>query len=494
MRPFKSLIKIQVFSLAFLLTSEVLGQSQCERSPELHSQSISGSLSREDFETYLELPFQVVEGTKKINVHFSYDNSERTTVDLGLADVNGFRGWSGGNKSYFTVAENFATPSYNAGPIDPGTWRVVLGVPNIREKQQAQYQVDITLECNLTPDEVPLSIDRGQAWYVGDLHVHTGHSDGSCDSKLNESVPCPVHLSLEAAVTEGLDFLSITEHNAVSQSASSIELQAYYDSVLMVPGREVTTFYGHGNVFGSTEFIDFRLQAGTSKNADFLHDQVEELGALLSINHPGSPSGEDCMGCGWVLENTDYSKVTAMEIVNVGYVDLPRGKAHINFWEQKLNEGYKITGIGGSDNHRASRPISHPSAIGNPRTWIFADQLSVSSLLDGIRGGKVYVDASAGKITLKAFTLNEAEMGGEVLIGDEGAEVFVSWESDEALIPVFIHQGAEIHIENQSGRDAVFQGELAKENLTLPGWIRINLLDEKGRIRLLSNPIYLERN
>lgn len=480
--------------LAAFVPSLASAQSDCKLSPELQNQSIEGFITRQDFETYIELPFEVAAGTKKITVQFSYDRDERTTVDLGLLDSNGFRGWSGGNKASFVITENVATPSYNAGPIDPGTWHVLLGVPNIREGQRADYEIDITLECELQPDTDTLPSSRGEDWYVGDLHMHTGHSDGSCDSLNGQVVPCPAYLSLEAAAREDLDFISITEHNAVSQLASSLEFQSYFDSVLLMPGREVTTFYGHANVFGSAEFIDFRLQAGSAKNASYLHDQVEGLGGLLSINHPGSPSGEDCMGCGWVLPDTDYSKVDAMEIVNVGYVDLPRGKAHIDFWHQKLNEGYRITGIGGSDNHRATRPINHPSAVGNPRTWIFAESLSVSSLLTGIRSGKVYVDASGGNVRLDQFQIGDAEMGEGVSLGVGKHPISLSWQSTEDLQVQFIHQGLQIDVNDGAYGDSEFSGQIDSTSLTIPGWIRINLVDENAAIRLLSNPIFLEGN
>lgn len=480
-----------LFAILLLLSSAAYSQSQCESTPGLHAQSMSGSISRADFETYLEIPFNVLEGTREITVNFSYDRSERTTIDLGLLDPQGFRGWSGGNKNQFVVTQNFATPSYNAGPIAGGVWSVLLGVPNIREGQVADYQIELSLKCELFPEDQIAAGDRGPDWYVGDLHVHTGHSDGSCESLLGENVPCPAYLSLEAAAREKLDFISITEHNSVSQYAANLELQNYFDSVLMVPGREVTTFFGHANVFGSTEFIDFRLQAGSSKNATFLHDQIDKLGALMSINHPGSPSGEDCMGCGWVLEDTDYSKIAAMEIVNVGYVNMPRGKAHIDFWEHKLNEGYKITGIGGSDNHRATRGITQPSAIGNPRTWIFANDLSVASLIEGIRSGKAYVDASGGGVRLLNFSVGEMEMGGELEVTEGPIALRLGWQSDETLKPVVIHQGEVLSLNNQTFDDASYRGYVDLSSLTLPGWIRVNLVDENGAIRLLANPVYL---
>lgn len=36
-------------------------------------------------------------------------------------------------------------------------------------------------------------------------------------------------------------------------------LQPYFDKLLLIPGREITTFQGHFNLFGATQFLDFRL-------------------------------------------------------------------------------------------------------------------------------------------------------------------------------------------------------------------------------------------
>lgn len=83
-------------------------------------------------------------GTKFIAVAFSYNKDNRTVIDLGLRDPQGQRGWSGGNKDRFTVGNISATPSYRAGPIQPGEWKLILGIPNVRENQTATYEATIT--------------------------------------------------------------------------------------------------------------------------------------------------------------------------------------------------------------------------------------------------------------------------------------------------------------------------------------------------------------
>lgn len=480
------------------------------------SHRLSGEISRADFERYLELPFEVPAGVKRIDVTFDYEREHRTTIDLGLSDPRGIRGWSGGNKRSFFLAENAATPSYSTGPIEPGSWRLILGVPNIREGVRAAYQADILLSCASAPRGEPIPGDRGSGWYVGDLHAHSGHSDGSCapwsrderpsddrpsderpsNDKPSDTVACPAFLSAQTAAERGLDFLALSEHNAVSHHTVLSELQGYYPDTLLLAAREVTTFYGHANVFGTTEFIDFRLQPAAGVGADSLLAQVDTHGALLSINHPGSPSGEDCMGCGWVLPDTDFSRIEAIEIVNTGFVDMPRGRAHIEFWHERLNQGHRITGIAGSDNHGASRPSDQPSAIGNPRTWIYAQSLSEASLLEGIRSGNVYIDASAGSVTLENFSVAGQAMGGTLASSQRVLPASLSWTSEETLSvrwivdgEVFLGAGTEEGTQ-QADELQTWRGELQLEAGSQPRWIRFDLVSERGATRLLGNPVY----
>ena len=505
MPRFPSVIRTFAGGLFCLLSSSAAAQFACTDVATRHTFSLEGEITDADFATYIELPFDMPAGVRRLDVTFDYDRSDRTTIDLGLLDANGFRGWSGGNKSEFFVTANAATPSYSSGPIDAGTWNLLLGVPNIRKGVSAAYSAEITLQCLGTPDSKAVAGSRGRDWYVGDLHAHSAHSDGSCGNDLGTTVSCPAALSVQTAAERGLDFIALTEHNAVSHHAVLAELQAFYPKTLLLAGREVTTFFGHANAFGATEFVDFRLQQRTGYSVTDLQSQVRALGGLLSINHPGSPSGEDCMGCGWVLPDTDYSRIDAIEVVNTGFVDMPRGQAHLAFWHDKLNQGHRITGIGGSDNHTATRPAQQPSAIGNPRTWIFAEALSEAALLEGIRAGNVAIDVSGGQTKLLSFEAAGAVMGGTVSLAslEQGAvSLALAWESSEELEPRWTVDGnivAATGANSDSSDTAIrWQGSLAltalvgESEAVAPKWLRVDLMTPRGATRLIGNPIYFD--
>jgi hypothetical protein len=197
------------------------------------------------------------------------------------------------------------------------------------------------------------------------------------------------------------------------------------------------------------------------------------------------------MGCGWVLEDTDFSRVQSIEVVNAGFVDLPRGQAHISFWHDRLNQGHQITGIGGSDSHLADREAGSPSAIGNPTTWIYADSLSVAGIIDGIRRGNVFIEVASGTARLTRFSANGQDMGSTLELDDGELEFIIGWQADEDLTVRFIHMGDEIEPADQQlrrdGTRAVFEdGQLGS-----PGWVRFDLVDKAGATVLLGNPIYL---
>ena len=386
--------------------------------------TLTGTITGMDHQSYQRAPLTMPEGVDRLVVAFDYDGrEEKTVIDLGLEDVNGFRGASGGNKPHFTIARSDATPSYLAGPIDAGEWALSLVVPNIRQGVTAEWTARIWFlqgaEAQMPPSP---TAGRGLGWYRGDLHMHTGHSDGSCDSEAGRRVPCPLFRTVEAAKARNLDFIAITEHNTTSHAGALYEVQQYFDHTLLIPGREITTFFGHFNIFGITSPIDFRITKGGVIGFDTIADRVHELGGIVSINHPGLPSGELCMGCGWTMDNADYAKADAVELVNgssLASADRnPEGiVSAIPFWTKLQSEGFALTPLGGSDNHD---PDAHDlGAVGAPVTFIEAQDLTPQALFDGIRKGRSFIaiDPSARPLHLDFSAAGggkSARMGGDL--------------------------------------------------------------------------------
>jgi predicted metal-dependent phosphoesterase TrpH len=470
----------------------LVGEASAAPAPDL---TLTGAMTGADHQTYREVPFRVPAGVTRLTIEFAYTGrDQKSVIDLGLRDPQRFRGWSGGNKSRFTVSDSDATPSYLPGPLPPGDWKLVLGVPNLRKDATANYTARIFFQRGAAPTtfaEAPLK--TGPAWYRGDLHMHTAHSDGSCASRKGVRVPCPVFRTLEAAEARGLDFIAVTDHNATSQNEALRELAPYFDDLLLIAGREITTFQGHANVFGLAGPLDFQIGSPRAPTLATLQDEVEKAGGLLSINHPGLPSGEICMGCGWSNKATDFRRVQAIEAVNGGQADGPL--SGIAFWEARLNEGLRITAIGGSDNHDAALAPVRPASVGYPTTVVHAAELSQPAILAAIRAGHVFVDTQgSGDRTLEVTATSQgrtAEMG-DSLDAPAGAPIRFTVHVTHAA-------GASLSISG-NGPKPKLAGRAFSDDETLsfeiagdgqPHWLRIDVRGPDGKLWLLGNPIYL---
>ena len=467
---------------------------------------LSGVITRENHETYVEVPFTAPEGTERLTVTFDYDKANRTVIDLGIRDPNGFRGWSGGNRSTFTLATSDATSAYIPGRISPGEWRLILGVPNIRKGVEARWRATVRFDPAGAPSPRSALQDgpvrTGPGWYRGDLHTHSGHSDGSCASLSGRRVPCPVFRTLEAARTAGLDFIALTEHNTTSVYPELRALQAYYDTLLVLPGREVTTFQGHANVFGVTSPLPFQLGSPRAPTLDALLDAVESEGGVISINHPGMPSGELCMGCGWVAPLPDCSRITAVEIANGGGVKM-MGSAEgplsgLPFWEALLDRGCRVTGIAGSDNHDPDAKDGGQSPVGRPATVVYAPELSQPAILEGLRRGRVFVDIGAPAGASVDLTVSsgkaKAGMGGSLQLRGGASLKMSAAVSGLPEGTVEFVSGGDGKPPNRMQIPIRGLPEVAAELRTTPRlkWVRADVRGPDGRLLLIGNPVYLQ--
>ncbi|MBT9330115.1 CehA/McbA family metallohydrolase [Paracidobacterium acidisoli] len=474
------------------------GQSGTAAKPDL---VLRKTIRYTDYHHLMSIPFDVPAGTVRISMRFSYTGQEqRTALDMGIQGPEGFRGWSGGDKDGFTLSLADATPSYLPGPISPGRWRLLLGVPNIRPGVVSEFSAQVYFDRSVAEEMrdplLQLRVRSGPGWYRGDLHMHTAHSDGACKSQNGRMVPCPLFRTVEDAAARGLDFIAITDHNTESHYDDERELQPYFDRVLLMPGREITTYQGHANLFGTTRFLDFRIGTDEVPNLNAMLRRVSGLGGIISINHPAAPSGENCMGCGWLPESTvDYHLIQAVEVVNGRNADGAR--SGVGFWEKLLNEGNHLTAIGGSDNHDADIAIPGPGSIGYPTTVVYADNLSTPAILDGIRAGHVFVDTEGTRDRLLEYS---ATAGGHTAMMGDALEV-----KDNASIHISVHvkgaDGARLAliadgVEQPATPEMTIHGNDVRTALDVAGstahmWIRLEVRNDAGHRLLIGNPVYL---
>jgi len=507
-----------ILALVFIAPSvqpATASTAQAMAAPPPEVRIIEGTIEGIDHQTYRPVEFVVPPGTRRLEVDFAHDGSGvRTVVDLALYGPAGFRGASGSNKSFISIGAHDATPSYRPGSPEPGVWRLVLAFPNVRSvvgrpgRTTAATRFTATIRMEPTGAALPESafvrgpLRQGAAWYRGDLHSHTAHSDGSCTNPSGRRVPCPAFKTLAAAVEQGLDFIAVTDHNTFSHFSALRELQDYFDTVLIVPGMEFTTFGGHANVLGTGDLPDFLLPGGGAQRATEVFRGARAQGGLVIVNHPGLPSNEDCMGCGWSVA-TDWSQVDALEIVNGGSL-LRFGSAEgpfsaIAFWERLLDQGLKITAIAGSDSHDPTAAPDKQVPVGKPRSAVLAESLSQRAIFDAVRAGRVFVDVEGTRtrsVDLRVLAgSTSAAMGGAMALPRSGRfEVQVDTRGVD---------GARLEIvRGDQGRHALastqaIAGDAATTRIPLKatgcrGWLRADVRGAGGELLLVSNPVYFE--
>ncbi|MEK3663098.1 CehA/McbA family metallohydrolase [Paenibacillus sp. FSL F4-0236] len=474
------------------------------------------SVKLEQNNTYF--PIEAEEEYEWFAIRFTYEK-EKSWGRLHLFDSEKhirFCFLDGGNERLIVVHNQPELTSSIAvpGPIMTGTW--MLEVSN---EEGRTFEAEWEFGCGTLPDEyVSAQIQgereywnsgklnagfimenydwakiwqAGSRWYKGDFHTHTVLSDGKMTQLMNR----------EQALKQGMDFFVATDHNVMSTSWAK-------GDALVIPGVEVTAGDGHWNALGLRKWIDWRATSPdggltTQQGMDRLMKEAAELGAICSINHPMLTPWA------WLYGETQLEGVHSMEIWNdptFSPNNVATEKA-LQLWTVSWNEGYRITGIGGSDSHMLptesydDSPI--PSLIGDPATYVWCDDLSADAVLEGVRNGHVYVsrgpviDASiqAGGNTYRfgcdlsaAFSQEQGE------IASHEVTCTLSVASDVNARVTLIHNGIAESVRDVSITATGEVPEVLEWNIALEegtyNWYRFDIRDEAGTLLAFTNPVY----
>ncbi|MGW6773861.1 CehA/McbA family metallohydrolase [Streptomyces sp. NPDC055037] len=341
---------------------------------------------------FVHLPVEVPRGVREIHVAYSYERptmpagTQGNALDIGIFDERGtrlggegFRGWSGGARTEFFLRADEATPGYLPGPVNAGTWHIALG-PYTVAPQGLAYEVTITLRFG-APGKTPKPVypprrakGRGRAWYRGDCHIHSVHSDG-------KRTPAEIAALARKA---GLDFINTSEHN--THSAHRVWDGLWGDDLLILTGEEITTRNGHVVALGMDggTFIDWRYRARDNRFGHYARE-VRRAGGLVVPAHPHAT----CIGCNWKF---GFADADAVEVWNGPYtVD---DEVSLADWDNTLVSAARsgrpwTPAMGSSDAHR------DPDPIGTPQTVVLAEDLTRDAILAGIRAGHSYIAESA---------------------------------------------------------------------------------------------------
>lgn len=392
---------------------------------------------------YAEVAFEVPAGTVEIEVAHA-DGSDYDILDWGVWSPEGFRGWGGGLVDNAIIGVAQSSRSYIAGPITPGTWRVVIGKAKLDD--MGHYSIDVTCRDNATlaPQPMgtfdPVPLKTGRRWYRGDFHVHSEQS-GDASATFAEIAAL--------AKTQRLDFVNLSDHNTSSQLPLIAAFQETERDVLLLRGAEITTYAGHGNSVGTTSYIDHRIGLGGRTIVDVL-DDVAAQDAVFIVNHPALELGTNCIGCAWKHADTDWSKVSGIEVIT-GKWDVTEvifTPLALEMWDEQLDAGHRIAAIGGSDDHRAGMGTGlQDTPIGAPTTLVLADDLSEASIKEAIRRGRTMVNLRGPDDPVVEFHLGDAEIGDEVSVAAADFSIRVQggdgmfaeiWRDGEKLVQLDI--------------------------------------------------------
>jgi hypothetical protein len=342
---------------------------------------------------FVYLPVEVPAGVRELRVAYTYTKAtvpagtQNNALDIGLFDERGtelggegFRGWSGGARTEFFVRADDATPGYVPGPVRAGTWHIALG-PYTVAPEGLPYEVTVTLTHGRPSGPTPRPVypperarGRGRAWYRGDCHLHSWHSDG-------RRTPAEIGALARAA---GLDFINTSDHNTHTSHAHWADVAG--DDLLVMLGEEITTRNGHVVALGTDPgtFVDWRYRARDNRFGRYA-DRVRRAGGLVVPAHPHAT----CIGCAWKFGLNDAD---AVEVWNGPYT--PDDEVSLADWDNTLvayarrGSARWLPAMGNSDAHR------DPDRIGGPQTVVLADDLTRSAIQEGLRAGRSYVAES----------------------------------------------------------------------------------------------------
>lgn len=216
-----------------------------------------------------------------------------------------------------------------------------------------------------------------------ELHTHTIHSDGKFTPKT----------LVECAKRKGYYGIALTDHNTNSGCEEAIKYGKEL-GVLVIPGIEWTTFYGHIVVLGGNSNINWL----TIDNKNVIEKVIEAkaAGDVVGIAHPYRVGYPVCTGGRnqfppELLKNVDFYEAISGEIED------PTNKRSMREYGA-LKKQYEITATYGRDWHCDNDKENRTYGA----TYLLSEkqELTLKDTLELIRNGKTMVGDNKSGINL----------------------------------------------------------------------------------------------
>jgi hypothetical protein len=252
--------------------------------------------------------------------------------------------------------------------------------------------------------ELELTLTRAldtHGYACADFHVH---SAPSFDSDV------PLDQRLISAVSEGLDAIAPTDHDAVGDWDSELTRMNMADELTLVLGDEVTPdrwstpqSLGHFGVFPVPRDLDPQVYQSSWQSPAGLLEQLDKVfpDSLIQVNHPRwdstigyfSAAGFNPLDT-QIDERLGLSHLDAIELWNNHEVDVTGGtplEVLLQDYFALLDLGVALVATGNSDTHELSR-----QPLGYPRNCIRVPDdhhpgLTPEAVIQGVATGRVFV-------------------------------------------------------------------------------------------------------
>ena len=344
--------------------------------------------------------------------------------------------------------------------------------------------------------------------YIGNLHVHSRHSDGTLS---------PAEIA-GVALRSGLDFVGLNDH-AHMTDGFHLEEEGFYDNVLLLKGLEIGKRYHHYLAYD----IETLVQSDGGGPQGVI-DRVNHQGGFGFLAHPfehGMPFLEKSIAYTWNDLSVqgfkgicvwNYSSRWKERIRGPlqGLVCLafkrrtlkPPSRKTLAFWDTLCRDRC-VVAIGGSDAHGALlrwglfhfRPLSYPFLLSTINVHIFLNRRlpldfgeAKKEVYRALRAGRLFI-AHDGLEPARGFRFNFLSQDGtDLMMGEEA-----TFQTGELVIE--LPADGLIRLIKDGRLEETWQGREALYRVNEKGVYRVEV-DRKLRFTgyhpwIYSNPIYL---
>lgn len=226
--------------------------------------------------------------------------------------------------------------------------------------------------------------------YSGELHAHTGDSDGK------ETVKEAYAYARDVA---NLDFFSVTDHSnsfadEVYKSKHQTNADAYNDPGTFVALYGYEQTYNNATYYGHLNTLNYRsLTTRSSKLKQYYSLMTKGEDSIVMFNHPGYRWGNFCEYDFW---SEEFDKV-----VNLSEI---KGKSYDGEYALSLTKGWHVSPLYNEDNHAANWGNAYEYC-----GYALAPALTRQNIIEAFQKNRTYTTTDK---TLKIYyKINDEWMG-----------------------------------------------------------------------------------